>query len=55
MISVYCYKGLLLFVTNESVTVEYWYGFSKCYHFTPRMKSNTKQSVVRFLKRINAI
>lgn len=55
MTSICSYKDLVLYVSDVNVIVEYQNGFSRCYYFTPRMKGNTKESVVKFLKRINAI
>lgn len=49
------YKDLVLYVSDVNVIVEYQNGFSRCYYFTSRMKGNTKESVVRYLKRINVI
>lgn len=55
MSRVYSYKNLTLYVSDARVIVGYNGGFINCYYFTPRMKGRTKESVVRYLKRINAI
>ena len=49
------YKDLVLYISDVCVIVEYRNGKSKCYYFTSRMKGNTKESVVRYLKRKNVI
>ena len=58
MAKLYFYKQYNLYVSRTRVTVESLkpspYGV-KTYYFRPRMKGNTKESVVRYLKRINAI
>lgn len=51
----YIYKGYELHVARKCVIVEDSRGFTRLYYFTSRMKGNTKESVVRFLKRIKAI
>lgn len=51
----YFYKGYELYVSRTCVIVEDSRGFTRVYYFTSRMKGKTKESIVRFLKRINAI
>lgn len=58
MIRLYFYKEYKLHVSPTRVIVENlkpFPGSVKTYYFTPKMKGNTKESVVKFLKRINAI
>lgn len=55
MSRVYFYKQYKLHVSSTRVIVENSQGFIRTYYFTSRMKGNTKESVVKFLKRINVI
>lgn len=55
MSRIYFYKNLTLYVSDTRVIVEHNGGFVSCYYFTGRMKGNSKESVVRYLKRINVI
>lgn len=58
MTRIYFYKQYKLYVSSTCVTVESPEPppFTvKTYYFTGRMKGNTKESVVKYLKRIDAI
>lgn len=53
---IYLYKYYKLHVSDTRVTIETMDGFFRgTYYFTARMKGETKQSVIRFLKRIKAL
>lgn len=55
MSRVYFYKQYKLYVSSTRVIVEYPRGVSRTYCFTARMRGETKESVIKFLKRLKVV
>lgn len=51
----YFYKQYKLRVSSTRVIVENSQGFIRTYYFTGRVKGETKESVVRYLKRLGVL
>lgn len=55
MSRVYFYKHCRLHVSSTRVVVEYPECVFRTYYFTARMRGKTKDSVVKFLKRLKIV